>query len=113
MRSIKSLLEKEKLALANFKSRIGGEFPGYSFQLTLFGSKARGDADPDSDMDVLLELDVPQIPLPEKRKLRRIAGEISLELGVLLSLVIVDQDTLKEKGDYAIFRNIQEEGIAL
>ena len=112
-RSIENLPEKERLALDELKLRIGREFPGHSFRLTLFGSKARGDAEPDSDTDVLVEMDMPQISLPDKRRLRRIAGDITLNSGVLLCLLVVDRHTREEKADYSIFQNIHEEGIIL
>lgn len=112
MKSIEDLPEKERLALGELKLQIGREFAN-SFRLTLFGSKARGDAEPDSDIDILVELDTPQISLSEKRKLQRIAGAISLKSCVLICLLIVDRHTREEKGDYSIFQNIREEGIAL
>jgi len=112
MRSIEDLPEKERLALEELKSGIRLAFPGCSFQTTLFGSKARGDAEPDSDMDVLVELGIPQISFSERRRLQRIAGEISHKSGILLCLLIVDRHTREEKGDYSIFQNIREEGIA-
>ena len=113
MRSIESLTTRERSALDDLKARIGASFPGVSFRMTLFGSRARGDAEPDSDTDVLVELDKPDISFAEKKRLRRIAGEISLKSDVLICLVIVDGRTRQEKGDYSIFQNIREEGIPL
>jgi uncharacterized protein len=111
MKKIIELQEKERLALEELKLRIGKELPVTPCRLTLFGSKARGDAEPDSDIDVLVEMDALHVSPADKLDLRRIAGEISLKFCVLLCLLIVDRNTREEKGDYSIFQNIREEGI--
>lgn len=46
------LTENEKAALAEIKQRILKTAPGSAF--VLFGSKARGDFEADSDVDVLV-----------------------------------------------------------
>ena len=79
--------------------------------MTLFGSRARGDAEPDSDMDVLIELEIPELSFSQKQRLRRVAGEISLRSGIILSLLVVDHRTREERGDFSIFQNIREDGI--
>ncbi len=113
MKEIKELQEKERMALEELKLRISSELPEPSCRLTLFGSKARGDAEPDSDIDVLVELDALHVSPVYKRKLRRIAGELSIKFRVLLCLLIIDRSTREEKGDYAILQNIREEGISV
>ena len=87
--------------------------PGMSTRMTLFGSRARGDAEPDSDMDVLLELDVERFDLATKRRIRRLAGEVSLKHSLVISFLLVDRALARERGDYSIFANIQDEGIRL
>lgn len=111
MKSIAELAQEDRLVLEELKSGIGRELPGCPFRLTLFGSKARGDADLESDIDVLVELDIPRVSFAEKRRLQHLAGDISIKWGILLCLLVVDQRMRDEKGDYSIFRNIQEEGI--
>lgn len=113
MKSIKDLQRDERLVLEELKSAIRQEFQGCSFRMTLFGSRARGDAESDSDMDVLIELDVPQIAFSQKQRLRRAAGEISLRSGIILSLLVVDEQIREERGDFSIFQNIREEGIPI
>ena len=76
-------------------------------------ARARGDAEPDSDVDVMLELDIERLDLSTKRRIRRVAGEVSLQHGLLISFLIVDRAQARERGDYAIFANIREEGIPL
>ncbi|MDF0650107.1 MAG: nucleotidyltransferase domain-containing protein [Nitrospira sp.] len=113
MRTIETLSVQERTALADFQRDGRAAMPGVSARWTLFGSRARGDAEPDSDMDVLLELDLERLDLATKCCLRQLAGEVSLKHDMVISLLLVDREQARERGDYAIFANIREEGIAL
>ena len=79
--------------------------------MTVFGSRARGDAERDSDMDVLIEVDVDHISFADKQRLRRIATDVSITSGIIVSLLVVDQGILAERGDFSVFENVREEGI--
>jgi predicted nucleotidyltransferase len=111
MKTILDLPQTERAVLECLRVRIHQEFPGWAFRMTLFGSRARGDAKPDSDMDVLLEIEQEHISFANKQRLRRAAGEVSVETGIVLSLLIVDRHMRKERGDFSVFQNIREEGI--
>lgn len=113
MKTIETLSPQERAALADLREGIGRVLPGISVRMTLFGSRARGDAEPDSDMDVLIELDVERLDLATKHRIRRVAGDVSLAHGLILSLLTVDRATARQRGDYSIFANIREEGIPL
>lgn len=111
MRTVDDLPERERRVLEELRKRIQEEFPEWTFRMTLFGSRARGDGDPDSDIDVLLEIDVERVSFAEKQRVRRVAGEVSIDFSVVLSLVISDRRVRAERGDFSIFQNIREEGI--
>ncbi|MDE2059064.1 MAG: nucleotidyltransferase domain-containing protein [candidate division NC10 bacterium] len=111
MKTMKDLPEMEQIVLHELRSRIQREFPGWTFRMTLFGSRARGDADPDSDMDVLIEIEAEQITFTEKQRLRTVLGEVSLDFGLVIATLIADRHLLEERGDFSIFENIREEGI--
>ena len=113
MRTIETLSGQERAALADLQQRVRGAFPGLSMRWMLFGSRARGDAALDSDMDVLLDLDIERLDLATKRRIRRLAGEVSLKHGFVIALLLVDRTQARERGDYAIYANIREEGISL
>ena len=113
MRTLADLSRAERDLLVTLRRRIAADFPGPAFQITLFGSRARGDAEPDADMDVLVEIDQDRLDAADRRRLRRIANEISLDSGIVLSLLLVDRDLKDERGDYSIFENIRDEGIAV
>lgn len=113
MRTIDTLSAQEQAALADLQQRLRGALPSVSMRWTLFGSRARGDAEPDSDVDVLVELDLERLDLATKRRIRRLAGEVSLQHGLLISFLLVDRAQARERGDYSILANIREEGIPL
>ncbi len=87
-------------------------------QLILFGSRARGDHRPDSDVDVLVVLDDQWDGLdPAKRRaLRERHAEISFDLllkhEMLLSFIVVDRHRLIANQD-PLFWNVHEEGIPI
>lgn len=113
MKSIQDLSEQERKAIADFRRQVSEAFPGVSTRLTLFGSRARGDADAESDVDLLLELDLDHLSFADKRIIRQVAGDVSLTHEIVLSVLTVDRTTARERGDYSIFANIKEEGIPL
>ena len=113
MRTITDLSPYEQRVLSDLRQEIARRLPELRFRMTVFGSRARGDAEVDSDMDVLLEVETDRLAFPDKRPLRDIAGEISLASGIILSLLVVDRQTMRERGDFSLFENIRDEGIAV
>ncbi len=113
MRTITDLSPHEQQVLGNLRQEIAGRLPELRFRMTVFGSRARGAAAADSDMDVLLEVETDRLAFPDKRRLREIAGEISLASGIILSLLVVDRQTMRDRGDFSIFKDIRDEGITV
>lgn len=111
MKTVDELSPQERAVLADIRQRLAEAFPGVRIRYTLFGSRARGDADPESDMDLLVELDIERLSFSDKRTIRRLAGEVSLAHGLVLSLLTVDRATAREHGNFSVFANIKEEGI--
>ncbi|MBP7604402.1 MAG: nucleotidyltransferase domain-containing protein [Spirochaetes bacterium] len=77
--------EIEKKILLDFKRAIGERLP--VTRIILFGSRARGDADIDSDMDVLVVIDTDDIA-GARRIASECAWESSLGTGIVLSPVV-------------------------
>lgn len=83
-------------------------------RLILFGSRARGDADHDSDMDILVILDE-----PVSRRSRKIvsdcAWEAGFDAGVVLVPVVVSRESWENGPDRAslLAMAVQEEGLEI
>jgi predicted nucleotidyltransferase len=60
-------------------------------QMILFGSRARGDADPDSDLDVLVVLDGPA-DRSARETVSDCAWETGLEHGIVIVPIVVSRD---------------------
>jgi predicted nucleotidyltransferase len=65
-------------------------------QILLFGSWARGDADPESDIDLLVVLDQVDSPWEELRRMDEILWRHSFRNDVVISAVPVGEDELHE-----------------
>ena len=111
MRTLADLSEVERRLVGDLRRRLMAELPGIGVHLTVFGSRARGDAEPDSDMDVVVELDVSHLSFADKQRLRRVATELSIASGIIVSLLVVDRDIMNERGDFSVFETVREEGI--
>jgi uncharacterized protein len=77
--------EIEKKILLDFKRAITERLPVK--RIILFGSRARGDADIDSDMDVLVVIDTDDMA-GSRRIASECAWEASLGSGIILSPVV-------------------------
>ncbi|MFH1110227.1 MAG: nucleotidyltransferase domain-containing protein [Planctomycetota bacterium] len=78
----------------------------------VFGSYARGEADEESDMDVLIVLDRVESYGAEVDRTSEIIGELSLRYGVSISRVFVSEDEWLH-GDTVFLQNVREEAIAV
>lgn len=84
-------------------------------KIILYGSYARGDFTPESDIDMMILLDCSREELPLYRKrISRIASGLSLESGKEVSLLLQDRETYDEWLDTLVFyQNVEKEGVVL
>jgi type I restriction enzyme S subunit len=76
----------------------------------LFGSYARNEANEDSDIDVAVVLDGIISRYKERERCSKMRAKISLENNCVINLFFLEKSELLAK-EYALFRNIFEEGI--
>ena len=96
--------------LARIKSRLQAVYGDRLRGVVLYGSEARGEATPDSDVDILVLLVGPVILGQELYKIIEALYPLQLEMNRVLEAFPVDEaDYLR--GEYAWYRNAQKEGI--
>ena len=108
-----SLQENERRALAEFVSRLLVSAGQRVREVILFGSKARGGANADSDLDVLVIIDRYD---PELDRLVTLtASRVSLEHDTLINTHLVTAERWAEMQKWAAtrWREIQRDGVPL
>lgn len=80
-------------------------------EVIVYGSRARGDNEPDSDMDVCILVD--NFNKTIRDKVFTISWELSLEQGVVITPLIFGQKEWQDSPilESPIYKNIQREGI--
>lgn len=112
--ALQNLTEKETTALDKLINTINQEYP--LAQYRLFGSKATGFADEESDIDLLIMLPTPS-PLTDeiRRRIVYLVFDVNLEYGSNISALIVS----KQEWDSPLLSLlplhffVEEEGIPL
>ena len=105
------LNENEKKAVETLKSKLKGRFDVR--EIRLFGSKSRGDADPDSDVDIMIEL-VNRTPEIES-EIDDITFEINLRNDSFITTIVFGQNELEHgpMKESPIYKIIRKEGIPI
>jgi len=80
--------------------------------LVLFGSRARGDADTDSDIDVLVVLHGPVYARVEIGETSHLTAVVSLTYNIVLQCTFVSAEDYRT-GDGGLLRNVRREGIVV
>jgi uncharacterized protein len=76
-------------------------------ELMVYGSRARGDATPDSDLDLYIK--GPAATPEMRRKISEIAWEVSLETGIVISTLIYSKQLIGQP----IIKAIEIEGVVV
>ena len=113
MPSLDYLTPTEQEAITEYIARIRVRFRNRVLAAMLFGSKARGDADPESDIDLLVLVDVESSEF--RSQLWRIASDVSLEYDVVLSPRVFGQSRWDEtrRIRLPLYRAIVADGVPL
>ena len=83
-------------------------------EMILFGSRARGDAESDSDMDVLVVLDGP-VSKQARRIVSDNAWEVGFEAGIVVVPIVVSREGWENGPEQAslLARAVREEGVSI
>ena len=111
--SISHLTAPEHQAIEAFVTRLRRHFPERILQTILFGSKARGDSQPWSDIDILIIVNEEDWPL--RQEINTLAARVSLEYDVLLGPRVIGQERWErmKRHRFGLYQNIVAEGIPL
>jgi predicted nucleotidyltransferase len=107
------LKERERKAIDEFVSLVAQRMSGQVKELTLFGSRARGDYRRYSDIDVLVLID--QENLKNWERIQSLSAFVSLKFDVVLSALVMDAKRYKTHSQLKtlLFTNISQDGIRL
>lgn len=99
------------LVLVDIKTRLLETIGDNIHQILLFGSRSRGDAELDSDYDILL------LVKEYDNRLEDLVDDIAYEMldkhGVLVNIFAVAKETFQREIHEPLFRNIRRDGVAL
>ena len=99
--------------VAEFKQSLQTIYGDQLVSLILFGSYARGDFQPESDVDFAVVLKNPAIrPTAEIFRLAPLSAELSLKHGLIISILPVSEQKLHASGQ-GVYEAIRNEGIRL
>lgn len=113
-RSIKKsilLKKKEKKAVATLKEILSQKFN--LIDIRLFGSKARGESTPGSDIDIMIEIAESNTDI--RYQIYDIIFEINLENDIFISTTIFSRKELEDgpMAESPIYKIIHKEGIPI
>ena len=109
----KILSSKEARALSDIRKALSQKLSGVNFRMILYGSKARGDADEHSDIDIAIIVDKMDRTL--KGKILDIIYDMEIQYNTPVSALVIslEDHTKLIKLERRIALDIESEGIVL
>lgn len=104
------IAEQDRRILEIFAARVRQHFP--EARIWAFGSRARGDATWESDLDVCVVVD--ELPSEERRTIGHIAWEVGFEHQMVITTVCFTKEEF-ERGpmsESTLVMNVLREGVA-
>ncbi|MGZ8374015.1 MAG: nucleotidyltransferase domain-containing protein [Nitrospira sp.] len=103
----------EQPIIEEFKRRVELRFPGELVRLVIFGSKVRGEATSESDVDLLAVIQSDNWRLGDE--IRSVGYALELEHGVVLSIQVISRnhyERLRINGTQ-FFHVLEQEGVVV
>ena len=102
--------DSDRILVERFKNLlVEHEVPLY--KTIVFGSRARGDAEPDSDLDVLVLVDHLNPTL--RKTISHCAWEVGFEAGILIQTVVMTREQAEQGPEQSslLMLAVKEEGV--
>lgn len=101
--------------ISQLHQNLAAIFPQEQFDVILFGSYARNDAEEGSDIDVMFLVDSSRQTISEKHwQIGEAAAEVLLEHGVVVSPIVENRAYYYANADLLpFFRNVKHEGVRI
>ena len=111
--NLSRLSPTDRQAIAAFRQRVKTLIGHQLVAMTLFGSKARGDAVPESDIDIFITVDKRSPELEDR--IIDIAFDVNLQYGVYISPRVVSTQVLQDPVWSAtpFLQHVAKEGIPI
>lgn len=111
--SWRNLTEKEKQAIAELVDGLKKLYGDNLSRVILYGSKARGEAEPDSDIDILVVLKKMGLRYDEIKQIGKIRAPICLKYNMVISVMPVEERWVEADYKTIFIHNVLKEGIIL
>jgi len=113
MKKNPKLTSTEKQALTELKQELYRKFPNRIKRIILYGSRARGESEPDSDIDILVIADDENLKFSEQ--IGDISWNIQFKYGFkfFLSEMLYGEKSFERDKDHLFVRNVINDGIEL
>jgi predicted nucleotidyltransferase len=119
---LEGLPQRVREALAAFQQALLGAFPGQIRRIILYGSYARGEAAPDSDVDVMIVVAWEEERLPDGfyrsmygdprwERIVDLATDVNLDFGIYISPMVIGQSRFEEWSP--LMYSVRREGVEL
>ena len=107
--------QEVKKVVGDLCGSVASLFPQNKIEAILFGSYARGDAEPGSDIDVLILVDASRQDISARNwQVGDLAAELLLDYGVVVSPIVENRTYFNKNVDVVPFyRNVDREGMRL
>ena len=108
-----NLTEKERQALRELVEGLKELYGDNLSRVILYGSKARGDAGHDSDIDVLVVLKRMGLRYDEIDKITKISAPICLKNDLLISIFPIEERWVNAEYKTIFLHNVLRDGVEL
>jgi predicted nucleotidyltransferase len=107
--------EKDRQIVMELKQRLPAEVKTHLARLILYGSRARGEAAEDSDLDLIALVDdkTPEIEAQMEEVAYRVMWDHDFKPIISLKVFAEDRFRNAARKGYSFYRNVEREGIEL